>query len=924
MMWLQKLSLRTKLISAVLVPLLVIAGFAVRDVLAAQRAEELSDVQLKEIGHQEAVAELSKALSDERAVMYDPSAVDADLAEERAEVDALVEALRSPDLEFEEAALLDIERIYATARGLRAALGDDMAQIRRVVENRDGSEVDTALEAFTAIPEVVLELQVHDVSGTDATEDLTTLVLLQRMRETLAEEGILLQRAIASPDLPPEALLEIQLAIKKSDEAIDTAIDLGRPANRTRILEYLDGAEWGTYQSLRNGVLGGQTTLDPVFVRDQRNRLAQEAESHQLDVLDKMKQDANDLHDSSTVVVWRTIALAVLVLALVAGLLLVIYRSVRSSLNRLEARASEIANVELPNVVRLMRNEGDAAQIPTIDPIPVESDDEIGRLVEAFNRLHTTSIQLAGEQAASRAVVANMFVNLGRRNQKLLLRLLSNLGALEGGETDADRLAMLYEADHLATRMRRNAESLLILAGAQTARVFEQPVAASTLMRSALAEVEGYSRVKVNIVDEVLIGGAYVTDLSHLVAELVENALKFSAPTDEVEVIARFTRVGYILAVVDQGLGMTKEEIIAANRLIARAASLGETPARRLGLFVVGRLAGRHGMSVELMEGIPAGVIVRVRISDAMLASDPPQRIVDERLQPEATSPFANAATPPSVVGAEQQLNVRAVEPVAGQPPSLAAPTAVAQPPRVEAPVIVVASPADPPVFEPSAFAPPTVWSDAERVPMSASEVMPRWIPPSTLEPRQATAAISSPVASGPPEPPVASDPPEPSEPPVVGEPPEQTVASGPPDPPVASDPPEPSEPSEPPVVGEPPEPPEPPEPTVAGEPPEPTVAGEPPEPPVAGEPPDPPDPSEPSVASEPSSDPFAGRRRVAGANLPSSVSEASNVAADEELPSSPPGVVAADLAAFQRAVGLTSRTPNDNGEQDDLEDEDQ
>ena len=202
--------------------------------------------------------------------------------------------------------------------------------------------------------------------------------------------------------------------------------------------------------------------------------------------------------------------------------------------------------------------------------------------------------------------VADAYVNLGRRNQNLLSRQLEFITQLENDESDPETLEHLFRLDHLATRMRRNAESLLVLAGLAPPRTWSAPVAMGDVVRGALGEVEGYRRVRLRHVDEARVDGSAAADVSHVIAELVENALSFSPPDADVEVYGRRDDHGYVITIVDSGIGMHDEELERANSLISSANALTLAPSRFLGHYVVAQLAARHGLTVHLAAS-PAG-----------------------------------------------------------------------------------------------------------------------------------------------------------------------------------------------------------------------------------------------------------------------------------------------------------------------------
>ncbi len=304
---------------------------------------------------------------------------------------------------------------------------------------------------------------------------------------------------------------------------------------------------------------------------------------------------------------------------LLAGIVFVIYRSIANPLESLLERADSVATKELPELIEVLRTADRDDPLPTATPIVSESSDEIGELIDAFNEVQLTAYALATEQALGRRHVADMFVNLGRRNQQLLQRILGLLTKLENAEEDPDTLRKLFELDNIVTRMRRNAESLLVLAGAQTPRQWTRPVAIEDAVRAAFGEVEGYERIEIAALADARVRGSLVADLAHLLAELLENAVRFSDPSTPVLVSGQFDKGNYLITVFDQGVGMSPADLDENNRRITDPPSLDQAPTKFLGLFVVGRLAERHEISVRLVEAPGRGIMARVEIPSALL-----------------------------------------------------------------------------------------------------------------------------------------------------------------------------------------------------------------------------------------------------------------------------------------------------------------
>ncbi len=225
------------------------------------------------------------------------------------------------------------------------------------------------------------------------------------------------------------------------------------------------------------------------------------------------------------------------------------------------------------------------------------------------------------EQAALRKSIGDLFHNLARRSQGLVDRQLELIDELERGEVDPDRLQELFRMDHLATRMRRNAENLIVLSGVEQRRRWSEPVPLRDVVEAAVAEVEEYSRVQVAGIHDLTLSGQAASDVAHLLAELVENATSFSPPTTRVEVSGDPVGNGYVLEIEDRGIGMSDAELVEANRRLAVPSAADITVSRMMGFHVVGRLAARHGIAVQLCRSWCGGVAALVLLPAVLLAS---------------------------------------------------------------------------------------------------------------------------------------------------------------------------------------------------------------------------------------------------------------------------------------------------------------
>ncbi|MGI5269706.1 nitrate- and nitrite sensing domain-containing protein [Nonomuraea sp. CA-218870] len=312
--------------------------------------------------------------------------------------------------------------------------------------------------------------------------------------------------------------------------------------------------------------------------------------------------------------------LIMILLVVVLAIISLIARSLIRPLRRLRREALDVANHRLPQTVRTLRDSGDTTAAP-VAPIGVKTQDEIGEVARAFDEVHREAVRLAGEEARLRANVNAMFVNLSRRSQTLVERQITLIDGLEQGEQDEQRLANLFKLDHLATRMRRNSENLLVLAGQDPPRRWSQPVKLVDVARASLSEVEGYERVVLQVPDGVSIAGQAVNDVIHLLAELVENALSFSPRETRVTLSgSRIDGGGVMLSITDAGIGMTAEELAQANERLTDTPGMDVAVSRRMGLYVVARLAHRHGVRVQLRPHAAGGLTAMVLIPESLLS----------------------------------------------------------------------------------------------------------------------------------------------------------------------------------------------------------------------------------------------------------------------------------------------------------------
>lgn len=322
--------------------------------------------------------------------------------------------------------------------------------------------------------------------------------------------------------------------------------------------------------------------------------------------------------ESSRTGLQGTVVVAVL-LGLVAAAVMsrLLSRGIVGPIQRLTSAASDAATTGLPAAVGMIE-EGTDLDAIALPELELSTGDELEQLASSFNSVQGTAIRLASEQAVNRRNTAEMFVNLGRRNNSLLKRQLRFIDSLERNEADPETLESLFKLDHLATRMRRNAESLLVLAGERSPRRWSAPVNTRDAVQAALAEVEEYERADMSQVADGTLQGNVVADVAHILAELIENALNFSPPQTNVVVHGRPTADGYTITITDEGLGMDQADLDAANKRLATAYELSQVPAQHIGLYVVGRLARQHDIAVSLGQAPAGGTTATVELPAAI------------------------------------------------------------------------------------------------------------------------------------------------------------------------------------------------------------------------------------------------------------------------------------------------------------------
>ncbi|MFF3768211.1 nitrate- and nitrite sensing domain-containing protein [Streptomyces sp. NPDC001922] len=624
-------SIRRKIVGLLLVPLVSLTSiwsFAV--VITGREAQRLLDFAalVESVGYP--AENTVHMLQDERrqALVHlaDPRSSDglARLHRRERATDAVVERLRASaaDQEMHDDGQAD-EQLTTLLDGL-----DGLDSLRRKVEEGTVSR-NYAFAAYNALIDPTYDFlaAVHALEDVQMDKQARALIGVTRAREAVSREDALFASALAAGHLSRHDLRLFSDRVADRKLLYSTSLPV-LPAEESAVYaKYWNSPDTVDLRSAEERILSagpGRAALDTTDAARW-----QAAVGTVLADLDRMNTAAGHRYQDRV----EPVAIGVLVKAGVAGVLgfaavlvslvvsVRIGRGLVRDLTRLRKEAHEASGVRLPSVMRRLAA-GEQIDVETEAPRLEYGPDETGQVGQALNTLQRAAVEAAVKQAELRRGVSEVFVNLARRSQVLLHRQLSLLDTMERRTEDTDELADLFRLDHLTTRMRRHAEGLVILSGAAPSRQWRKPVQLMDVVRAAVAEVEDYERVEVRRLPRLAVTGTAVADLTHLVAELLENATVFSPPHTAVQVHGERVANGFTLEIHDRGLGMTAEALLDANLRLAETPEFELSDTDRLGLFVVSRLARRQGVRVSLQTS-PYGGTTAVVFIPAPLLTDP-------------------------------------------------------------------------------------------------------------------------------------------------------------------------------------------------------------------------------------------------------------------------------------------------------------
>ncbi|MEU7754798.1 nitrate- and nitrite sensing domain-containing protein [Micromonospora sp. NPDC049101] len=515
------------------------------------------------------------------------------------------------------------QRIKALITGL-----NDLNKTRTAVDDRSIDRAG-AIATFTGVIESIY--RVYDVLGNldddQVAEDTAALIGLNRSRELLSQEDALLAGVLAAGRITAAERAEFTRIVGARQFAASSALVRLPASDQGRYQAMSTGPTFTRLTVLETQVMQGAGAGRPPLTATEWGDTTGPALT---EIRAVVLAGGDGVVDRATpvavgVVVRLALATGLGLLAVIASIIVSITtaRALVRQLERLRGAAFRLANERLPGVVERL-GRGEEVDVATEAP-PLEfGTDEIGQVGKAFNAVQETAIRTAVEQAELRRNVREVFLSLARRTQALVHRQLTLLDAMERREHDAEELEDLFRVDHLATRMRRNAENLIVLSGSTPGRAWRRSVPMVDVVRGAVAEVEDYTRVNVLPLGPVSLAGRAVGDIIHLLAELIENGLSFSPPHTTVEVRGQLVANGFALEIEDRGLGMSEEDLAAANHRIVDQSELNLANAARLGLYVVSRLTERHGVRVRLKESAYGGTTAVVLIPRELVAETGP------------------------------------------------------------------------------------------------------------------------------------------------------------------------------------------------------------------------------------------------------------------------------------------------------------
>ncbi|MEU1287166.1 nitrate- and nitrite sensing domain-containing protein, partial [Kitasatospora sp. NPDC005856] len=620
--------IRTRLIALLALPVLVslvLGGLRIQS--SMENSQQLAQMaNLSDLAKK--ATNLADALQTERdisagPITHDPTApLDDDIVAARKSTDDLSRTFTASSDKFEDLQLSGGKALLLQIRKDLNSIADT-----RSLPYQNNQNIQSTITAYDVIIRDLLSIT-QDIALASNSKDLViatgALQQFSLAKDATSQQRALISAALANPKSPDLSPSDESFGIRlrsSYDNAIAsfnniyTAHDLDNLRSQLSYNSVVSDADrYASTVLTQSGIRQTEAVTYKDWYEKASAKISAERriESKLIENLDGKAQDLQSQADADALIIGVAVALVLLVALGGAGL---IARSMVRSLTRLQAAAEDVAERRLPELVKTL-SEADPHDVDTtVEPVAVDSTDEIGHVAHAFDMVHSEAVRLAAEQALLRGNINAMFTNLSRRSQGLIQRQLSLISELESREADPDQLANLFKLDHLATRMRRNGENLLVLAGEDPGRRWTRPVPLVDVLRAAASEVEQYERIELAAVPSAEVAGRVVNDLVHLLAELLENATSFSSPQTRVRVTGHALPDGRVLVEIhDTGIGLSPDDLAEINERLANPPTVDVSVSRRMGLFVVGRLSLRHGIRIQLRPSDSGGTTALVML----------------------------------------------------------------------------------------------------------------------------------------------------------------------------------------------------------------------------------------------------------------------------------------------------------------------
>ncbi|MFD4867307.1 nitrate- and nitrite sensing domain-containing protein [Streptomyces sp. NPDC058412] len=617
-------TVRAKIVSLLMVPVVsLLALWAFATVTTAQDIARLSRIHQADAEIRTPVAAAVTELQAERRaavrLLADPTADPGTLDQQARRTDTAVRRLRLGD-RHTVADSGDYRSEIVVRLGAFVVAAEALGSARKDITTRRATP-EAAYEIYTRVVDSALAVGGALTGGEDAELGPDARVLLEfaRAGELLSREDALF--AVPGPR-SAETLRQLTGSIETRRALTDSAARDLPDAQQTawesvaKSAAYADltGAEdralaTGTSKDSRGAPAGWEAAHTGIGAS--MREIEEAAHAAAADRADPLAEGALSPAGAAVLLGLAAVAASLVISVRIGRALVVELVSLRNT-------ALEIAHRKLPQAMERLRA-GEDIDVTVEAPPGPPADDEITQVGEALDTVHRAALSAAVERAELASGVSGVFVNLARRSQVLVHKQLTLLDSMERRADDPNELGDLFRLDHLTTRMRRHAESLIILSGAAPGRAWRMPVPLTNVVRAAVSEIEEYPRIEVRQLAEAAVVGGAVADLTHLLAELIENAAQFSPPHTKVRVSGEPVGAGYVLEVEDRGLGMGRESLGDANRRIEQSEALDLFDSDRLGLFVVSRLAARHGVKVHLRTSPYGGTTAVVLLPNSML-----------------------------------------------------------------------------------------------------------------------------------------------------------------------------------------------------------------------------------------------------------------------------------------------------------------